>query len=606
MKQKLTVLLLLISLCVGFSVPAAAQGTGEVSTGDNALPTTPVSSVQTASSGSFYGFTDIRADWYADAVKWAVENEVTNGTSKTTFSPDDTCNRAHILTFLWRAAGRPEPSVSNPFQDVKSSDYYYQAALWAYENKMVEGPCFKGDMPCTRASAVTYIWQSVGSPSAWGRTFDDVPANMSYATAVSWAVKYEITNGTSSNTFSPSTPCTRGQIVTFLYRAFKLQGLSIVQNTTPLTVAPVLPSKSIDDAVYLELSSHTSVTTFWGQTYEMDCNIPQFLFDTEDAKSANQEIMDLGLKTFNFQKSLYSPVSADGYMSFDYDAWLKEDVVVVKLKIQYYEGADIYIYTFDARTGNRITNDEAISRLGLSGSAQAHIESTIKSFFIESFGTYGLDEIDKNNQNMTLHPDNVEKFIVFPDEDGTPLLFCYIYGTPYGNHYNWNILQLDSIGAEQWKIAYSNLLDKYLAKYSVDKYLFSTYSVYDIEGDGIPELFIKIGTCEADAWYYVYKISSLGQQPFLLCKIAGSHTSICGLETKGAFLLHHGMQGGECITMVTYENGKFTEQVLFNNWVVEYHELEPLEESDWRDRTGLDWYGNPSNNNQAIIDNLPN
>lgn len=601
MKQKLTVLLLLISLCVGFSVPAAAQGTGEVSTGDNALPTTPVSSVQTASSGSFYGFTDIRADWYADAVKWAVENEVTNGTSKTTFSPDDTCNRAHILTFLWRAAGRPEPSVSNPFQDVKSSDYYYQAALWAYENKMVEGPYFKGDMPCTRAFAVTYIWQSVGSPSAWGRTFDDVPANMSYATAVSWAVKYEITNGTSSNTFSPSTPCTRGQIVTFLYRAFKLQGLSIVQNTTPLTVTPVLPSKTIDDAVYLELSSHTSVTTFWGQTYEMDCNIPQFLFDTEDAKSANQEIMDLGLKTFNFQKSLYSPVSADGYMSFDYDAWLNEDIVVVKLTIQYYEGADIYLYTFDARTGNRITNDEVIDRLGLVGSAESYIVSTIKSYFIEYSSPYALGENISNRISMTLRADNLSRCLIFPDKDGTPMLFCYIYELIYANSYTWDFLALEDSTAVLWKQAYSDLLDTYYFKYSESA---NPYSIYDIDNNGIPELFVRIGKIEAEYQFDVYTFSN--GQASMVGTLPGSFSVLCGLNEKGAMLHMKAVQGGEWLTKITLVNGRLHEEQLFCGWMEKYHPFEALDSFSWIDRSGLHWRGNPSNNNQAIIDNLPN
>ena len=168
-------------------------------------------------------FIDVKPDaYYASAVNWAVEKNITSGTSQTTFSPDDTCTRAQILTFLWRAVGSPKSEGANPFTDVSSGHYYYDAAVWAYQKGMVSGGKFSATAPCTRASTVMYLWKNAGSPDVGTvSTFTDVPADADYAQAVSWAVQNGITSGTSDVTFSPDMTCTRGQIVTFLNRAIK-------------------------------------------------------------------------------------------------------------------------------------------------------------------------------------------------------------------------------------------------------------------------------------------------------------------------------------------------------------------------------------------------
>lgn len=172
-----------------------------------------------ATSATVGGFTDVKTgDWFAEPVKWAVGRGITTGTSVTTFSPNNTCTKAHILTFLWRAKGEPMPTVTNPFSDVKDRSYYYNAALWAYENGLVSGSSFKPDSPCTRAQTVTYQWKLAGSPAAPAAAFTDVSSTADYAAAVAWAVEKGITTGTSATTFSPNDTCTRGQIVTFLYR----------------------------------------------------------------------------------------------------------------------------------------------------------------------------------------------------------------------------------------------------------------------------------------------------------------------------------------------------------------------------------------------------
>ena len=167
-------------------------------------------------------FTDVPAGSdYAQAVEWAVGKGITEGTSPSTFSPDRKCTTAEILMFLWRAMGEPEPAGSVGFADVAEQAYYYKAALWAKEQGLTAGERLNPDGQCTRGSAVTYLWKLAGSPRAQGGGFTDVPGGSAYAQAVAWAVSREITKGTSGNTFSPDSTCTRGQIVTFLYRDMK-------------------------------------------------------------------------------------------------------------------------------------------------------------------------------------------------------------------------------------------------------------------------------------------------------------------------------------------------------------------------------------------------
>ena len=167
-------------------------------------------------------FVDVStSDYYYDAVLWAVENGVTNGTSATTFSPDMAVSRAQMVTFLWRAHGSPKATGANPFTDVSTSDYYYDAVLWAVANGVTNGTSattFSPDMAVTRAQAVTFQWRAAGSPVVSGSSFSDVAADAYYVNAVTWAVANGITNGTGGNTFSPDVVVSRAQAVTFLYR----------------------------------------------------------------------------------------------------------------------------------------------------------------------------------------------------------------------------------------------------------------------------------------------------------------------------------------------------------------------------------------------------
>ncbi len=170
-------------------------------------------------------FRDVKADaYYADAVAWAVAKGITTGTSATTFSPEDGCTRGQVVTFLWRAAGSPEPTgAKNPFKDVKSGEYYYKAVLWAVENEITSGTSattFSPNDVCTRGQIVTFLWRANGkpTPAKTKNPFKDVTSGDYFNTAVLWAVDKGITLGTDATHFSPSDTCTRGQVVTFLFR----------------------------------------------------------------------------------------------------------------------------------------------------------------------------------------------------------------------------------------------------------------------------------------------------------------------------------------------------------------------------------------------------
>lgn len=169
-------------------------------------------------------FTDVPANsWYAGAVAWAVEQGITSGTSDTTFSPNVSCTRAQMVTFLWRASGTPEIGTTSPFSDVSADAYYYDAVLWAVEQGITGGTGdgkFSPDAPCTRAQMATFLWRANGSPVVTGTTpFSDVSAETYYYNAVLWAYEQNITNGTGGGKFSPDATCTRAQMVQMLKNA---------------------------------------------------------------------------------------------------------------------------------------------------------------------------------------------------------------------------------------------------------------------------------------------------------------------------------------------------------------------------------------------------
>ena len=188
-------------------------------------PSTPVTPDPEPTPDDSSKFADVPANaYFADAVKWAVDKGITNGLSDTMFGPYESCTRAQIVTFLWRAAGSPEPKTASSFTDVPANAYYAKAVAWAVENGITNGmteTTFAPNATCTRGQSVTFLYRALKGSAGATSSFVDVPTNAFYADAVGWAVSGKVTDGTSNTTFSPDDNCTRGQIVTFLYRAYQ-------------------------------------------------------------------------------------------------------------------------------------------------------------------------------------------------------------------------------------------------------------------------------------------------------------------------------------------------------------------------------------------------
>ena len=234
-------------------------------------------------------FTDVDSGaWYAGAVNWAVSEGITAGTSATTFSPDAPCTRAQVVTFLWRAAGSPKATGSNPFTDISAGAYYYDAVLWAVEKGITVGTSaatFSPDTVCTRAQIVTFLWRAAGSPAASGSNpFTDVSQGSYYYDAVLWAVSQGITAGTSATTFSPDTACTRAQAVTFLYRA---AGSPAANGSDPFTdvFSGAYYAGAVQWAVGRSITHGTSTTTFSPDAGCTRAQIVTFLYRDRTGKT---------------------------------------------------------------------------------------------------------------------------------------------------------------------------------------------------------------------------------------------------------------------------------------------------------------------------------
>lgn len=185
----------------------------------------PITTAPEKTGSTVGGFTDVPADeYYADAVLWAVEKGITNGVGGELFAPNEACTRGQMVTFLYRAAGSPAvENVSVNFEDVTAGAYYIDAIEWAVEKGITNGMgdgLFAPKAVCTRGQMATFLSRMVGGSASGKSGFSDVNAGAYYAEAVAWAVENGITNGMSDGIFAPNAKCTRGQMVTFLYRCF--------------------------------------------------------------------------------------------------------------------------------------------------------------------------------------------------------------------------------------------------------------------------------------------------------------------------------------------------------------------------------------------------
>ena len=207
----------------GKEIKLTNKGSGEFTFEMPASKVTVKATFKKAGESGKNPFTDVSSqDYFYDAVLWAAEKGVTSGVTDTLFAPNASCTRAQMVTFLWRANGSPVVNYAMKFTDVPADAYYAEAVRWAVSKGITSGTTettFSPDATVTRAQTVSFLYRHAGSPAVSGNSFADVNADAYYANAVAWAVAEEITAGTSTNTFSPNADCTRGQIVSFLYRA---------------------------------------------------------------------------------------------------------------------------------------------------------------------------------------------------------------------------------------------------------------------------------------------------------------------------------------------------------------------------------------------------
>ena len=252
------------------------------------------------------GFTDVpHGTYYEDAVDWAVENDITSGTSGTEFSPDETCTRAQAVTFLWRANGQPDAAGNTPFTDVATSSYYNDAVQWAVANGITSGTSpntFEPDAPVTRAQVMTFLYRNADSPSTRdSASFADVPTDAYYRDAVRWAVTQGITAGTSATAFSPDESCTRAQIVTFLYRSSDdAPDVLVIE----IPEAPVLPEEPLPPEQELtegeiqqmlgepDIEGATAAIINGLRSMEKRINLGAYNISTTDAIDLTAEISD--------------------------------------------------------------------------------------------------------------------------------------------------------------------------------------------------------------------------------------------------------------------------------------------------------------------------
>jgi len=209
-----------------FTQPSSKVTITPVFVKEGGEPVTPSTDPTTPPADNDNPFADVKnGDYFYNPVLWAAKENITSGTTDTTFSPNESCTRGQTVTFLWRAAGSPEPTTTvNPFTDVKESDYFYKAVLWAYENGITQGTSvaeFSPNATVTRGQTVTFLYRFAGENTNGENPFTDVQTGDYYYDSVLWAYGNDITSGTSVATFSPNEDCLRGQIVTFLYRCNK-------------------------------------------------------------------------------------------------------------------------------------------------------------------------------------------------------------------------------------------------------------------------------------------------------------------------------------------------------------------------------------------------
>lgn len=382
-------------------------------------------------------FTDVNeADWYYPNIKSAYELGLVQGDSRNSFNPYGNITIAETITFATR--------IHNIYHGSKCSFVqgtpWYQVYLdYAIENGIIAAADYTDyNATATRAQCAVILAKALPQealPAINSILFlPDVDTSTNEGKAILNLYNAGILTGNDQyGTFAPKNSIQRCEVAAIVTRLAD----SSLRKT--ITLVP-----TIDHYVYCPIQEQYSVETWFGQTYDMECNIPQFKFDTPDAQAYNQEIMNIGLEARESQQQFQSPVYADEYVSVVYDAWLSNDVVVIDLTVLVYEGYYRYLYILDASTGWRMTNGEIATRLEIYGNISDHIQNTMRQY-IESkaLNDYYPDmEHTETQLKLTLAADNLRKSVVYPDKNGTPMLWCYIFEDFYSNSFDLVILPL--------------------------------------------------------------------------------------------------------------------------------------------------------------------
>ena len=358
------------------------------------------------------GFADVDPEqYYYEPVRWAAEEGLVNGMTPTAFEPEGLCTRGQIVTILWRQAGKPQAkNSSGPFTDVREGDYFYPAVLWAAEKGLVNGmtpTAFEPESPCTRGQFVTLLWRMNGRPQAargFLDYFEDVPRELYYYSAVCWAAETGVAGGVTAAAFDPEAPCTRGQVVTLLYRA---------------------RDDSRNPAQYVE---ETITEQGSGESFSYDYHMPQLKAESEDAEAINREIDGyFGSAIRAGMEAAGQGLTAEPY-SVDWRCHRYEDILVLLVRACYGGDCEDYrVYCLDLTDETRVTGEELLEMYGLTKEAfAAGAEKTAEAAFYrynpEESCSWSGPEFEESLR-WTLSDERInENLPVYPARNGALML----------------------------------------------------------------------------------------------------------------------------------------------------------------------------------------
>lgn len=427
-------------------------------------------------------FRDVSAgDYFYNAVSWGVEKGIVMGSGKNSFSPGNDCTKGQIITFLWRANGSPKQTGANPFGDVAKNSYYYDAAIWARGKGLISGKTFDANQPCTRAMTVTYLWKLAGSPVVKGDTFSDVPASADYAGAVLWAIDQGITAGTGSGTFSPGKTCTRGQIITFIYRSAGFDKAA-------------KPNLQANKVVDVKFEEHTPNT---------DKTLEQQMY----AKIYGVDAQGNAVWTYTTQKSVFAQYIAVSQIGIrDQRYYFNDDGTITALNLQ---------------TGDVIWTNPDFARCRCVASAAFDANGNLYLVTCEGIGLYVIGKNGETIKYLDLDDgysmesgqiriEGNQAIIPWRDDYTNIYIDLSDWSVSYPDRSDYEIKMDESVSSPDrtyseiktdWKKAYLEAIPEYPNC--------KEFSLIEVDGNNIPEVFCSSGYRQGNGFLLVYSNGSV-------------------------------------------------------------------------------------------------